>query len=165
MTFAQRRNRLTTHFSERILVVKWRMTVNVSEYSGVTVRHPTRRRVPEGVVRHVEMRFASLARRTNFHLYSSVSKTMSSQKKLTDLRPWTNLMFCCGSSKVRRLLLQSASNGKPFWNPGYVTSGDCRPNVTSGDCRPNVTSSDCRPNISLCFMIIILSFQSTLFLK
>jgi len=27
MTFAQRRNRLTTHFSERILVVKRRTTV------------------------------------------------------------------------------------------------------------------------------------------
>jgi len=26
MTFAQRRNRLTTHFSEHIPVVKWRMT-------------------------------------------------------------------------------------------------------------------------------------------
>jgi len=31
MTFAQRRNRLTTHFSERIPVVKRRMTVLVSE--------------------------------------------------------------------------------------------------------------------------------------
>jgi len=31
MTFAQRRNRLTTHFSERIPVVTRRMTVQVPE--------------------------------------------------------------------------------------------------------------------------------------
>ena len=81
MTFAQRRNRLTTHFYESIPVVKRSMTVNAFECSGVTVRHPARRRVPEGVARHVEMRFASLARRANVDLYSSVSKTMSSKKE------------------------------------------------------------------------------------
>jgi len=30
MTFAQRLNRLTTHFSERIPVAKWHITVNSS---------------------------------------------------------------------------------------------------------------------------------------
>jgi hypothetical protein len=50
----------------------------------MTVRHPACRRAPEGVARHVEMRFASLARRINLCLYSSVSKTMSLQKKATD---------------------------------------------------------------------------------
>jgi hypothetical protein len=63
------------------------MTVKTSGYSDVTVGHPARRRVPEGVARHVEMRFASLLRRINFCLYSSVSKTMSLQKKATDLEP------------------------------------------------------------------------------
>jgi len=33
MTFAQRRNRLTTHFSERIPVVKWCMTGRMLMYS------------------------------------------------------------------------------------------------------------------------------------
>jgi len=33
MTFAQRRNRLTTHFSERIPVVKWHMTVFMFSYT------------------------------------------------------------------------------------------------------------------------------------
>jgi hypothetical protein len=32
MTFAQRRNRLTTHFSERIAVVEWRLTVYIYIY-------------------------------------------------------------------------------------------------------------------------------------
>jgi len=101
MTFAQRLNRLTTHLwriSQNVSPSLSDVWLNASEYSGVTVRHPARRRVPEGVARHVEMRFASLARRTNFDLYSSVSKTMSLKKKLTDLEAWTNLMFCCGSS-------------------------------------------------------------------
>jgi len=67
------------------------MTINASEYSGVKVRrHPACRRVPEGVTSHVEMRFASLTRRTNFDLYSSVSKTMSLQKKPADLAPTVN---------------------------------------------------------------------------
>jgi len=36
MTFAQRRNRLTTHFSERIPLVKRRVSVLASNYSNIT---------------------------------------------------------------------------------------------------------------------------------
>jgi len=40
MTFAQRRNRLTTHFSERIAVVRWRMTCILTELSTASIQSP-----------------------------------------------------------------------------------------------------------------------------
>jgi len=38
-TFAQQRNRLTTHFSERIPVVKRHMTVHVTKNTGTNILH------------------------------------------------------------------------------------------------------------------------------
>jgi hypothetical protein len=91
MMFAQRRNRLTTHFSERIPVVTRRMIVHLQKMDSIRQYKQTPFRYPPYSTNH-----ANLTSQTSRHLLSTVSTVFLSHLLLSYYRHVESCLLLSG---------------------------------------------------------------------